>query len=134
MKFSGEEFSSDPKEIEPQHLAPNDSMVLYQQLQTCAPELVDEDSEITMIARWEEPGTFQPREVSRTYTMGELLANKNAAMAKGAAIVAYTDALIQFAKGGPVSLRAAEKALAVAEAWQPGDPELAEIRQILEAL
>ena len=137
VKFSGEEFSSDPNEIEPQHLAPNDSMVLYQQLRTCAPELLDDDSEITVIARWEEVGTFAAREVSRTFTVGELLATENAALAKGAAVVAYTDALIQIAKdsnGVGVALSAADQALAVAEAALPSDPELAEIRQILEAL
>ncbi|HFE46581.1 MAG TPA: VWA domain-containing protein, partial [Nannocystis exedens] len=40
VKFSGEEYSDDPSEIEPQHLAPNDAMVFHQTIATCAPELV----------------------------------------------------------------------------------------------
>jgi hypothetical protein len=43
VKFSGEEYSADPAEIEPQHLAPNDAMVFHQTVSTCAPELSRRD-------------------------------------------------------------------------------------------
>ncbi len=109
VKFSGEEISTDPQEVEPQHLAPNDSMVLYQQLRTCAPELVGDDSEITVTARWEDVATFEPREISRTYTLGQLLAIEDPSLAKSAAIVAYTDVLIQISKNN-------QEAIAVASA------------------
>ena len=37
VRFSGEAFSTDPREIEPQHVAPSDAVVLHQQLNTpCA--------------------------------------------------------------------------------------------------
>ena len=46
VKFSGEEYSADPAEIEPQHLAPDDAMVFYQTVRTCAPDEVDDATEI----------------------------------------------------------------------------------------
>jgi Ca-activated chloride channel family protein len=138
VKFSGEEFSGDPTEIEPQHLSPNDSMVFYQQLQTCAPELVDDAAEITVKASWQDVVTFESVEVSRTFTVAELLAAQANGMAKGAAILAYTDALIQIKKGDPTltqaTIDAAYEKLSVAEAALPGDPDLAEIHAILDAL
>jgi Ca-activated chloride channel family protein len=138
VKFSGEEFSGDPTEIEPQHLAPNDSMVFYQQLETCAPQLVDDAAEIAVKASWQDVQTFESVEVSQTFTMAQLLAAEASEMAKGAAIVAYTDALIQIKKGDPMLVQAttdaAYDALAVAEAALPGDPDLAEIHAILDAL
>jgi Ca-activated chloride channel family protein len=138
VKFSGEEFSGNPTEIEPQHLAPNDSMVFYQQLETCAPELMDDAAEITVTASWEDVHTFESVEVSRTFTVAQLLAAESHRMAKGAAILAYTDALIQIKKGDPTLVQAttdaAYAAIAVAEAALPGDPDLAEIHAILDAL
>jgi Ca-activated chloride channel family protein len=138
VKFSGEEFSGDPTEIEPQHLSPNDSMVFYQQLETCAPELIDDATEVTVTASWEDVHTFERVEVSHTFTVAELLAADAGKMAKGAAILAYTDALIQIKKGDPTlvlaTIDAAYAAIAVAEAALPGDPDLAEIHAILDAV
>ena len=138
VKFSGEEFSGDPTEIEPQHLAPNDSMVLYQQLRTCAPELVTDSTEITVTARWEDVATYEPREVSRTYTVGELLASEGGTLTKAAAIVAYTDVLVQMTKYGSTLVeearQTADEALDLAQAALPEDDEILEMRAILEAL
>lgn len=138
VKFSGEEFSGDPTEIEPQHLSPNDSMVFYQQLETCAPELVDDAAEITVTASWQDVHTFQSVEVSHTFTVAELLAADAGRMAKGAAILAFTDALIQIKKGDETLVQAttdsAYAALAVAEAALPGDADLMEIHAILDGL
>jgi Ca-activated chloride channel family protein len=138
VKFSGEEFSGDPTEIEPQHLAPNDSMVFYQQLETCAPELMDDAAEITVTASWQDVQTFESVEVTQTFTVAELLAGDAGRMAKGAAILAYTDALIQIKKGDSTLVQAttdaAYAALAVAEAALPGDADLIEIHAILDAL
>ena len=138
VKFSGEEYSGDPKEVEPQHIAPNDSMVFYQQLRTCAPELVDENATITVRARWDDIQTFEQVMVERTFTVAELLAADTAQMDKGAAILAYTDALQILKKGDATNTAAAFEAayakLAIAEASLPGDGDLAEIRAILDAL
>jgi Ca-activated chloride channel family protein len=137
-KFSGEEYSGDPKEIEPQHLSPNDSMVFYQQVETCAPELVDDAAEIGVKVTWQDVETFEVLELSHTFTVAELLAADASKMAKGAAILAYTDALIQIKKNDAALVQAATdaayEALAVAEAALPGDSDLMEIHAILDAL
>jgi Ca-activated chloride channel family protein len=138
VKFSGEEFSGDPQEVEPQHLAPNDSMVFFQEVVTCAPDLVDDAAEIQVRARWEDVNTFETVEVSRTFTFGELFAGEAAHLAKGAAILAYTDALIAIKKGvdpeRQEAIDAAYAALAEAEALSPADADLAEIHAILDGL
>ena len=54
-RFSGEEFSTDPADVEPQHLAPNDSMVFHQQIETCAPESMTGESEVTVTAYYNDP-------------------------------------------------------------------------------
>ena len=61
QEFSGEEWSPNPEEIEPQHLAPNDSMVFLQKIASCAPELIDDDSELTVTVRYKDALTFVER-------------------------------------------------------------------------
>jgi Ca-activated chloride channel family protein len=135
VKFSGEEFSSDPKEVEPQHLAPNDSMVFLQEVVTCAPELVDANAEITVTATWEDVSTFESVEVSQTYNFAQLLDSDASRMAKGAAIIAYVDALIAVKAGNPgAAIDAANAAIAAAQVLLPGDADLDEIQSILDAL
>ena len=135
VKFSGEEFSSDPTEIEPQHLAPNDAMVFHQTVETCAPVLVDEAASFTVGVRWRDAITFEEREASVTRPIKESLQAETPLLKKSAAVFAYAEALKAFRDApGPQALTPAFDALARAEAALPGDPDLAEIRQILEAL
>ncbi|NVB38029.1 VWA domain-containing protein [Pseudenhygromyxa sp. WMMC2535] len=138
VKFSGEEFSADPKEVEPQHLAPNDAMVFYQQVETCAPELVDADAAIDVRVTWEDIETFETMEVSSSYTFGQLLDGDATLLLKGAAILAYTDALKLIKAGGVASadptIDAAFDAIAAAQAALPGDADLEEMDTILSAL
>jgi Ca-activated chloride channel family protein len=138
VKFSGEEYSSDPKEVEPQHLAPNDSMVFLQELTTCAPQLVDDTAEFTVTATWEDVSSFESVEVSQTYTFAQLLNADASRMAKGAAILAYADALIAIKKdegeATQAAIDAAFGAIDAAQAVLPGDVELAEIHAIMDAL
>ncbi len=138
VKFSGEEYSSDPTEIEPQHLAPNDAMVFHQRLATCAPELVTDETPLTVTVRYKNAVTFEPAEISVTKAFAELLEGDKALLLKGAAIFAYAEALQAYKAAGvdeaAAALAPAVQALALAEDVLPGDPDLAEIRQILEAL
>jgi Ca-activated chloride channel family protein len=137
LSFSGEEYSPDPSEVEPQHLAPNDTMVFHQRIEACAPEIVDEASELTVTVRYKDTILFLPRQISDGYTFGELLGGDHTQLLKGAAILAYTDALKAEKHAAPeagAALEAAFEGLAAAEAALPGDADLAEIRQVLEAL
>jgi Ca-activated chloride channel family protein len=137
VKFSGEEFSTDPAEVEPQHLSPNDAMVFHQRIRTCAPQLVEDASEITVTARFLDAITFEAREVTQTLTFGELLAGDQAQLVKGAAVLAYVEALEARRDADPegdAKVAAALARLDEADAALPGDTDLAEIRTVVEAL
>lgn len=139
VKFSGEEYSSDPAEVEPQHLAPDDAMVFHQRIATCAPALVTDETPITVTARFEVPLTGEVREVTSEVTFGELLAAEDPQLRKGAAVFGYAEALkewktTQLPDERDAIVAAALAELAVAETALPSDAELAEIRSVLEAM
>jgi Ca-activated chloride channel family protein len=129
VKFSGEEYSGNPKEIEPQHIAPNDAMVFHQQIETCAPELISDDAVISVELTWQDPRTFEPRELTRSWTFAELLGADPSLLLEGAAVLAYAEALQAGA-----SLEPAIAAVEAARAAQPNDEDLATIAAILSAL
>lgn len=138
VRTSAEEVSTDASEVEPQHLAPNDAMVFHQQIHTCAPELATDDATMTVTVRYRDAVTFEMREVVHQSTIGELLGADPTPLLKGAAVFAYAESLKDYkradAEGRVVSVQGAFTALELAEAALPGDPELAEIRSVLEAL
>ncbi|MCY0994307.1 VWA domain-containing protein [Nannocystis sp. ILAH1] len=135
VKFSGEEYSADPAEVEPQHLAPNDAMVFHQTVATCAPALVDEAAEFKVAVRWKDPITFEDRETEVTKKIQESVAAESPLLKKGAAVFAYAEGLKAYREAPEAAtLAPALAALAVAEAALPGDPDLAEIRTVLETL
>jgi Ca-activated chloride channel family protein len=129
LEFSGEEYSPDPQEIEPQHLAPNDSMVFLQSIGTCAPELTSDESELTVTVRYKDALTFEEHEVSVTKSFGQLLSNTSPELEKGLAVFRYAQAL-----AGQVEVSEAEAQLEAAELLHPNDPDLAEIRSVIEAM
>ncbi len=138
VSFSGEEYSADPQAIEPQHLAPNDAMVFYQTIRTCAPELVDDGATVGVTVRWKDARTFAERQISQETTFANLLAAPSAQLRKGAAIFAYAQAL-EAARDEPGP--AADDARAQAQARVgdalaalPGDADLLEIQAVLAAL
>ncbi len=134
VKFSGEEFSAIPEEIEPQHIPPNAAIVFHQRIATCAPELAREDAEITVTARFRSAVTFEAQEVTTTITIGELLAQSDPQLLKGAAIFAYAEGLKLLRDEGDASgIAEAMLALDRAEAVLPGDADLAEMRTVLDA-
>jgi Ca-activated chloride channel homolog len=139
VKFSGEEYSTDPAEVQPQHLAPNDAMVFHQTVSTCAPDQIGETAEIKVTARYLDARTFEARETSSSLFIGEAVAEAQPQLLKGAAVYEYAEAL-KLARDEPntpeaaAGLQLALNALAAAEASNPADPDLAEIRGVLEAL
>lgn len=128
IEFSGEEWSPNPEEIEPQHLAPNDSMVFLQKIGTCAPELVADESELSVTVRYKDAITFEEKELSATRSFGQLLAETSPQLEKGLAVFRYAQAL-----GGDAAIEDAFTQLEVAEGLLSGDEDLAEIREVLEA-
>jgi Ca-activated chloride channel family protein len=129
IEFSGEEWSPNPEEIEPQHLAPNDTMVFLQKIGSCAPELVTDESEISVTVRYKDARTFEEKELTATRSFGQLLAETSPQLEKGLAVFRYAQAV-----GGETTVQDAMTQLEVAEGLLSGDEDLAEIRTVLEAL
>jgi Ca-activated chloride channel family protein len=128
VSFSGEEYSTVAEEIEPQHLAPNDTMVFFQEIETCAPQLVSDAATIDVKVTWRDRDSHEPRELARSYTFGELVAGTDLQLAKGEAIFAYARGLQNS------TLADAREAVDRARRQMPNDSDLAEIDRILTAL
>ncbi len=135
VQFSGEEYSADPTQVEPQHLAPNDAMVFHQTVATCAPESLGESASFTVTVQWRDAVTFEQRSAAQTRPLGQMLAGASPMLRKGAAVYAYAEAL-KAHRDEPTNgaLEPAFAALDEADTALPSDPDLAEIRQVLEAL
>jgi len=127
-KFHGEEYSTDPKEVEPQHLAPGDAMIFNQVLRACDPSVVVDSDPITVRARWKTPLTYVAQETEITMTVGDLLAAQKVGLTKAKAIVAYAEAL-----KAPTKMALDEaRAMAIAANVSGTDPELLEIVGLIE--
>jgi Ca-activated chloride channel family protein len=138
VRFSGEEYSDDPREIEPQHLAPNDAMVFQQDISTCAPALLEEDPEISIEVTWKDAVSFEEQSRTLTMTWSELTSASTSLLWKGEAIFDYALAIKAKRGRGELSYTEAygvwENAQLEAEARNPGDEDLAEIREVMEAV
>ncbi len=135
VRFSGEEISEDPAEVEPQHLAPSDTMVFHQHIATCAPDLVETDTEFTVTASYRDAKNFESREVSQTFTFGEMVSADHDMLLKGAAVFEYAEGLKALQLGEEDDpLAAARAALLAAREALPEDEDLAEIADVLDAL
>ena len=109
-------------------------MVFHRESATCAPEMVDNDSEFTVTVSYRDAKTFESREVSQTFTFGEMAAADHSLLLKGAAIFEYAQSLERLNDLGTEDFSALSSALDAAEAANPEDADLAEIRTILDAL
>jgi Ca-activated chloride channel family protein len=90
-EFHGEEYSTDPKEVDPQHLAANDAMIFHQSIASCAPELLTGGENLVAEAFFTEPVSRQRRSVKSQATFDELTAQEHPQLLKGDAIVAYAE-------------------------------------------
>jgi Ca-activated chloride channel homolog len=127
-KFYGEEYSENPEEIEPQHLAPSDAMIFNQVVKACDASMVKQDDTITFKAKWVTPLSYIPQQTEVTMRVDELLATDKAALAKGKAIVAYAEAL----KAPTLDALKAARARVVATNTGGTDKELIEIQGLIE--
>jgi Ca-activated chloride channel family protein len=130
-RFYGEEMSTNPNVIEPQHLAPNDAMVFNQVLRPCAPDRLVATDSVTVTVNWSTPTSHEPKSTSTTASLEALLSARALHMPKAQAIIAYAEALKAGAQ--QASLDAAKAKLQLAMAQGP-DPELSEIQSLVEKL
>ena len=138
LRTSAEELSTDPAEVDPQNIAPNDSMVFHNTITTCA-ESWSEDDVFAITVHYKDPVTWETETVTLDTTMGELLAADPALLHKGTAVLTYADYMrsLRGEEGYPapdVALDAVLDALDTAELHNPDDPDLEEIRAIIAAL
>lgn len=128
-KFYGEEYSADPKEIEPQHLAPGDAMIFNQVLKACDTSVINPADTITVRLKWKTPLAYLDQQSEITVSIAELLAAQKQGLPKAKAIIAFAEALKSPSK------QAFDDALAKIQFADPSgtDPALKEIAQLIAA-
>ncbi|MEN0063358.1 MAG: VWA domain-containing protein [Myxococcota bacterium] len=128
--FSGEEISTDADDVRPQHLAPNDAMVLHQRLKACGP--VDLNALFGVTVTYRDAVTFAPRSVTRVWPLRKLLRRRAPQLDKGIALMAFLESLRRL--DDPEPRRRAEKAMRHAFATNPQDSDLAWMKDVLHRL
>jgi Ca-activated chloride channel family protein len=91
--FSGEQSSTNPDLVDPQHLSPDDAMVFNETFVACAPGSVNPADTIGVKATYQTPIAHEAREDGATVSIADLLAGRDTELRKGNAIVAYAEAL-----------------------------------------
>ncbi|HPQ68563.1 MAG TPA: VWA domain-containing protein [bacterium] len=137
LEYHGEEYSTDPSEVEPQHLGPNDAMIFHQFIVSCDPLLMNLDDVLTVRATYTDPFTYADGESVQEATFAQLLAAGHNQLLKGDAIVTYAEAIKEIAdlvytdadQALVVCQAAREKLEAAAETLN--DEELEEIADLL---
>ncbi|MGB1698979.1 MAG: hypothetical protein ACPHRO_03425, partial [Nannocystaceae bacterium] len=138
-KFSGEEYASTPEEIEPQHLAPNDSMNFHQLIESCAAGLASKEDEVSLRVTYVDPIDDAEHEVTESFSMQDLVDAPATQLYKADVIVNYAEALIQIANRLDVGDQALAKVYATdmatwlqtaASALQ--DPEVQELAELMD--
>jgi len=133
-EFHGEQMSTDPQEVDPQHLAPNDAMLYHQELSDCDAELHDGSETFTFHVSWDDPQTRERHETSITRSVSELLEGEQRELLKADAIVAYAEAIFEVGRDGePRQIDDAQALIDRARAAAPSDSDLAEIDALLAA-
>lgn len=129
-KFYGEKYSADPAQIDPQNLAPNDSMVFNEILVLKEPTLACGQDTITVKVTWETPITHEPKENSvAPITLFDLMSTETSPqMARGNAIITYAEAL---KKGDTATLQKAVNEIGDA-AVTPGNADLNDLVTLLK--
>ena len=130
LEFSGEEISEVQEEVQPQHIAPSDSVVLHQHLDDCVGAA--DSAEIGVTVTYQDAVTFEAREVSGTWTLGELLTGNHTELRKGEAVFAYARAMTPEHRDDPQARQQAEVAVLNALRVHPEDPDLLEMLGILQ--
>jgi Mg-chelatase subunit ChlD len=136
--FHGEEYSADPAEVEPQHLAPNDAMSFHSIIGACDPEQIDASDTIEAHVEYLHPLTLQPMSDTLIVPLGALVKQDASALYKADVVVGFAKAIIvigvQFQQGdidgAVVYANNMEEWLELA-AVELGDPEVEELATLM---
>lgn len=135
QRFYGEQISTDPTKVRPQHLGPNDAMLFFQVLRACDQRLIRGDDKIRLRVTWETPFDREAREAVIDTTLNALAGN-DADLTKAAAITSYAEALVAVANlSSPIQQKArlgAALANVQAAKGSSTDPDLIEIAQLIQ--
>lgn len=136
-KFHGEQISTVPDEVEPQHLGMGDAMIYHQVLESCDLEAVSPDATIRVVASYTTVDTHEKASSVFEVPISTLLDTPSPRLLKGNAVVAYAECLkevrsVAHGEALPLidnALDAADTALSAL----PEDRDLAEIQELLVA-
>ncbi len=139
-KFFGEEYSTNPLEVEPQHLAPNDAMSFFQLIEACDSQLVENTDKVKAVARFLDPITRRLQEDEMELSIAALQSQPNVQLSKAEAVTLYALGLVEIGKlqnqgnyeGALEKSRELETTLTAAAA-SLGDEELNEIAELVAA-
>lgn len=138
-EFHGEEYSANPAEVEPQHLAPNDAMSYHQTIQSCDPRQVITTDTITARATFKHPITREEQTSEITVPIGEVTLADATQLHKADVVVAYAQALILIGdrwnkddKAGAAKLATDMVAWLGAAADTLADKEVVEMRDLMQ--
>ncbi|MCH9681002.1 MAG: VWA domain-containing protein, partial [Deltaproteobacteria bacterium] len=93
-RFHGEEYSADPSEVEPQHLAPNDAMTFHQIVSACDADLIMTCDAITASVEYTDPLTGSLERDTITASVESLVQQEVPQLRKADVVVGYAKALI----------------------------------------
>ena len=137
-RFHGEEISPDPAEVDPQHLAPNDSMTFHQIIAPCDPSFITTCDTIGAHVEYTDPLTGMVGSDEATVGVADLVLEDAPRLYKADVVVGYAKALVVI--DGLMSVSNPADAVAVAlgvQAWAQeaasalSDPELQEISDLM---
>jgi uncharacterized protein YegL len=92
--FHGEEYSPSPEKVEPQHLAPNDTMAFHQIIGACDPSQIVTCDIVTAEVTYRHPISGETLDESLSFPIGSLVERDASLLRKADAIVAYAKSLI----------------------------------------
>ena len=93
-EFHGEEYSANPEEVEPQHLANNDAMSFHQIIQSCDPGAPQTNDVIKARVDYLDPFTGEARFDELEVALGDLVEADATQLYKGDVVVGYAKAFI----------------------------------------
>jgi len=126
LRFYGEEYSEDPDEVDPQHLAPGDVTVIMQTIKACNAEVVNLADPVSLRVTWDTPIQRQSRSQVIDTTLGDLIAQDHDRLEQVSAVVAFAEAL---KTGEPADLQRALDAVRVLD--MQSDRDFGEIESLL---
>jgi Ca-activated chloride channel family protein len=135
-KFYGEAYSPDPAKIRPQHLAPDDSMMLLQIIHPCDPALPRANDPYRVRVTWKDPVTGEPKVATQQTTLGQLDID-DGNLTKAAKVVEYAEtlkALQALSATERKNLLNQTRKNVMAANPSASDPDLTEIQSLLEKL